>query len=646
MRTAAQAGFAATLRRLRRPTSGPLRLHLGKTVAATIRATGFPEFRYEPVFRRPEYLVLIDRVSIRDHQAAFFEELVADLDRRGLRVDAYTFSGDPRVCRRVKTGRSMYLADLFYRTADHRLIVFGEGDRLLSDQGDVAPAGSLLLRWQQRGILTPREPEHWGRREFYLARHFLLLQATSASLAASVDYFDPDHGVRLRRPDSGFDHREPDLDRATPSEIRRVLGDDALYRWLCACALYPQLQWDVTLQLGAKLGPDLLRETNLEKLVRLPWFRRGSIPVSLQQALAESLDAPIRLRLRAAILELFEQTPPPPAGPAVDAHRLEIAIQRLDILPEERRRILDDEAVARVVAEADVPPGALVASPALRRALFPHGLPTLGFRAGPRRALALFSGLAIACIAGSAWYTSVHLAPGQVGMNSTDGLAYVWIPPGTFQMGCSPGDTECYDDEKPAHSVTISKGFWLGQTPVTVAAYKRFVAETSAGEMPSAPSFNEGWNNEQMPIVDVTWDEAQAYCGWAGGRLPTEAEWEYAARGGTTEARYGPLDEIAWYSGNSGGRTHEVGRKRPNGFGLYDMLGNVWEWANDWNDERYYEKSPSVDPLGPLAGSVRILRGGSWVNGVPRVVRASVRDRVEPASRDAVIGFRCAGELR
>jgi hypothetical protein len=404
VRTAAQAGFAATLRRLRRPTPGPLRLHLGKTVASTIRATGFPEFRYEPVFRRPEYLVLIDRISIRDHQAAFFEELVADLDRRGLRVAAYNFSGDPRVCRPVKTGRSVYLADLSYRTAEHRLIVFGEGDRLLSDRGDVAPAGSVLLRWRQRGILTPREPEHWGRREFHLARHFLLLQATSGSLAASVDYFDPDHNVRLRRPESGFDHREPDLERATPTEIRRVLGDDGLYRWLCACALYPQLQWDLTLQLGAKLGPDLLGETNLEKLVRLPWFRRGSIPVSLQQALAESLDAPARLHLRAAILELLEHTPPAPDGPAGDGHRLEIAIQRLDILPEERRRILDDEAAARVVAEADVPPGALVASPALRRALFPHGLPTLGFRAGARRAFALFSVLAIVCIAGLAWW--------------------------------------------------------------------------------------------------------------------------------------------------------------------------------------------------------------------------------------------------
>ncbi len=163
-------------------------------------------------------------------------------------------------------------------------------------------------------------------------------------------------------------------------------------------------------------------------------------------------------------------------------------------------------------------------------------------------------------------------AAGTVRENPKDGLKYVWIPSGTFMMGCSPGDNECYDSEKPAHHVIITRGFWMGQTPVTVAAYKRFAGATGH-QMPAAPNFNNGWANDSMPIVNVSWDDATAFCGWAGARLPTEAEWEYSARAGSTEARYGNLDEIAWYDQNSGGQTHEVAQKRPTDSGFTTFWG-------------------------------------------------------------------------
>jgi formylglycine-generating enzyme required for sulfatase activity len=234
-------------------------------------------------------------------------------------------------------------------------------------------------------------------------------------------------------------------------------------------------------------------------------------------------------------------------------------------------------------------------------------------------------------------------AAGTVRENPKDGLKYVWIPPGTFTMGCSPGDDECGAQEKPAHQVTISKGFWMGQTPVTAGAYKRFAGATGR-QMPGAPNFNTGWANENMPIADVTWDDAQAYCGWMGGRLPTEAEWEYAARGGSTAARYGNLDEIAWYNQNSGNQTHDVAQKRPNAFGLYDMLGNVWEWVNDWYDQNYYQNSPSQDPTGPSSGKVCVLRGGSWRNPVSGYVRVSSRLWRLRSFSNLFMGFRCGGE--
>jgi formylglycine-generating enzyme required for sulfatase activity len=154
-----------------------------------------------------------------------------------------------------------------------------------------------------------------------------------------------------------------------------------------------------------------------------------------------------------------------------------------------------------------------------------------------------------------------------------------------------------------------------------------------------------------------------------GGRLPTEAEWEYAARAGSTADRYGDLDEIAWYADNcgrqrldseriweedianwekrlneNGNGMHEVGQKRANGFGLYDILGNVWEWVNDWYDQNYYQNSPSQDPRGPTGGSDRALRGGSWYV-FPGGVRVSGRGRNIPAYRRYIGGLRCAREV-
>ena len=267
-------------------------------------------------------------------------------------------------------------------------------------------------------------------------------------------------------------------------------------------------------------------------------------------------------------------------------------------------------------------------------------------------------------------------APGTVRENPKDGLKYVWIPPGTFQMGCSPGDSECGEMEKPSHRVTISKGFWIGQSEVTVGAYKGFARQTGRG-MPPEFNFsglglmpqNSGWANDSMPIVSVDWNDAHDYCTWAGGRLPTEAEWEYAARGGNPGARYGPLDDIAWTLDNSGqqrldsariyrekkrgwyftmyknnNRPQGVGQKRANGFGLFDVLGNVWEWVSDWYGADYYQNSPPSDPQGPAGGEGRVARGGSCRND-PSAVRVSTHYGIGPGDRYYDFGCRCLWDV-
>jgi len=223
-------------------------------------------------------------------------------------------------------------------------------------------------------------------------------------------------------------------------------------------------------------------------------------------------------------------------------------------------------------------------------------------------------------------------APGETKVNAKDGLTYVWIPPGTFQMGCSPGDNECGADERPAHTVTITKGFWMGQTEVTQAAYQRVVG--------SNPSYFKG---DRLPVEMVTWDDANGYCRAVGMRLPTEAEWEYAARAGSTAARYGDVAAIGWSGDRGGLQPHDVGQKQPNAWGLYDMLGNVWEWVADWYDANYYSQSPSQRPSGPSSGQERTLRGGSWLD-LARFSRVSNRLRSAPGNRNGIVGFRCVGE--
>jgi formylglycine-generating enzyme required for sulfatase activity len=220
-------------------------------------------------------------------------------------------------------------------------------------------------------------------------------------------------------------------------------------------------------------------------------------------------------------------------------------------------------------------------------------------------------------------------------------MQFVSIPAGSFMMGCSTGDCECYPEEKPAHRVVITRPFEMGKCQVTQAEYEAVMAAN--------PSYSLGPN---LPVEGVSWDDVQKFCEAVNSkgdgyhyRLPTEAEWEYAARAGDNSCRYGPLVEVAWFGDNSGGRTHPVGEKKPNAFGLYDTLGNVWEWVQDWYGILYYSHSPESDPKGPASGEYRVSRGGSWRGVVRGHARVSSRYKLKPNVRSIVVGFRCAREL-
>jgi formylglycine-generating enzyme required for sulfatase activity len=253
-------------------------------------------------------------------------------------------------------------------------------------------------------------------------------------------------------------------------------------------------------------------------------------------------------------------------------------------------------------------------------------------------------------------------APGKVWTVPDLGLQMVYVEPGSFSMGSNTGDA----DERPVHTVGIGSGLWIGKYEVTNAQYQRFVRSSGYDGRAEADSdylrHQRDWarfasSGDDYPVVAVSWHNATAFCRWLTAnegqtgrlpngyvyRLPTEAEWEYAARGG--KHRLDPanqgrsVEEVAWHSGNSGNKTHPVGQKKPNGLGLHDMLGNVWEWCYDWYGADYYGSCPSYDPPGPPSGTERVARGGSWHVG-PELSRVSVRAKGNPRGTDGVIGFR------
>ncbi|MCP4698263.1 MAG: formylglycine-generating enzyme family protein [Gammaproteobacteria bacterium] len=216
----------------------------------------------------------------------------------------------------------------------------------------------------------------------------------------------------------------------------------------------------------------------------------------------------------------------------------------------------------------------------------------------------------------------------------------VSLPGETFIMG---DDKSTREDEKPAHQVTLSP-FSIGQYPVTFEEYDRF-CEATKRKKPK----DEGWGRDNRPVINVSWEDAVALCEWLSERtgeqyrLPTEAEWEYACRGGSETAYcFGDdenqLVEYAWY-GWGQGYTHPVGEKKSNAFDLYDMHGNVWEWCADWFGD--YPDGHVINPIGSDSGSSRMIRGGSWL-GSGRVTRSGFRHKDSPGFRSKTLGFRFA----
>jgi formylglycine-generating enzyme required for sulfatase activity len=232
-----------------------------------------------------------------------------------------------------------------------------------------------------------------------------------------------------------------------------------------------------------------------------------------------------------------------------------------------------------------------------------------------------------------------------------DGAKMRLIPAGEFSMGSNDGN----DDEKPVHTVYVD-AFYMDVYEVTVGQYKKFIKATGHRALPDWVSTYSPTDNH--PVVGVSWDDAQSYCKWAGKRLPTEAEWEKAARGGLvgkkfpwgdsnpdgSQCNFADRNTSYFWSDKNVNDGYQycapVSSFSPNGYGLYNMAGNVWEWCEDWYVDNYYANSPARNPQGPTGGQYRVCRGGSWVV-YPNYLRAADRVRGVPTSGFYGLVFRC-----
>jgi formylglycine-generating enzyme required for sulfatase activity len=277
---------------------------------------------------------------------------------------------------------------------------------------------------------------------------------------------------------------------------------------------------------------------------------------------------------------------------------------------------------------------------------------------GPRGVTVLNSGITYIDVSTPAWATLVEPYPSAevvtdpslraaivaTGMawrvrDSSTQIEMLLVPPGSFERGCSPAvQFPCGGDEYPPHRVTISAPFYLGRFEVTQSQWQQVTGSNGS-------AFRHFPESPLHPAENISWLSLQGFLGASGMRLPSEAEWEYACRASTQTAYSNgsndslALHEIAWFDGNSGGRTHPVGSKAPNRLGFHDMLGNVWEWVNDWMGP--YSSLPQVDPLGPPSGHNKIFRGGSWLHS-PYYARSSSREHDNPGSAHDYKGVRVA----
>jgi hypothetical protein len=419
--------FAAAARRLHsRQAAESCQLDLSATCEATAASVGYPVLRFRPDTRPSEYLVLIDRASAHDHHAALFTQFAEALHGQGLYVDHYYFDGDPRVCWAPEGRAPVRLSDLQLKRRGHRLLLIGNGEHLTDPlTGQLAGWARSFSAWADRAILTCTPVSSWGARERTLANQFLILPATTEALFSLIDFFSGAQPGEI--PALGARLPEELASDVPPAEMVERLRDElgpGLFLWVCACAIYPELHWDLTLYLASlpRMPEGLVTEENLLRLIRISWFRAGSIPDEARYELIRRIDPVLEHEVREAVLGVLESNPAADGTFASSRQALEIAVNRYVLGPSKRERRAARQSLQRLSADgsvgesvvlrsldsAETSPLDLVLPRRLRRLIYGHGIPVLGLRTAIR--LALTFAISIIGFAGISYWRDAQFA--------------------------------------------------------------------------------------------------------------------------------------------------------------------------------------------------------------------------------------------
>ena len=418
-------------------------LDLDTSVDKTVQAGGYPQVAFQQRTRPPEYLVLIEQRSPRDHLARFYDHLIEQLRQQDLYIERYFYGQDPRLCWQERYQTEVHLEELHRRFPDHRLVIVGDAAAFFDPIHDELCSWTALLgKWAQVAVLSPENPLNWGRRELTLSSRLLFLPATIPALGRMPDLLTQEQRPPLRYwveqnqypPLPDWEGQDPAgalkayFDTHHEGQLpvyERFSGRD-LFMWLCSCAIYPELSWDLTLALGqalaARHGQPLTQPEQLYQLFCLPWFREGEMPAALRAVLIRELPRAEEQAARRVIVRILKENPPPAGSFAETEHALLLAAQEAQLYADLGHNIrlvrraqdfsLNHEIQDFTVAEylRSLPKAVMRFSlpDALNRLLFRQGISALGLRTGVRAALVVILMAVVSATFDSAWLD--HLA--------------------------------------------------------------------------------------------------------------------------------------------------------------------------------------------------------------------------------------------